>query len=325
MPIPSQPVPIRIYRDADAITADWVDLAGTDPSLPFLSDRIAAAGASWRAPLPVAGGAAPPAALILHAGRCGSTLVSRALSRLARCHVLSEPQAVNDILGVDGTWPFLPTVERADALRRVGDALVRSAQPHQDRVILKLSSWNALHLPLLDTVFPHIPKLFLYRQPEEILVSLRDSPAGWMGRGEQQIAARLFLASAPMRTSVIETDRPLKFAAQVVGGILTAVADGVARCGPKGEWLLMSYASLPSALTDTILPWLELVPTATEAKALAQTVGIDAKDPTGRRPFEPDGARKRAAVTGEVAELARTLASAPYQRLEALRQAGVAV
>lgn len=312
---PEQVIPARLHLEDGRIVADWVDVAGSDPTLPFLSDRIARSGPGWRAPLPAAGGVVDPAALILHAGRSGSTLVSRALSRLSRCHVLSEPQALNDLLGVDGVWPFQSPTQRRAALRQVVDALTRSARPDQDRVILKLSSWNALHLPLLEEAFPAVPKLFVYRSPEEVLMSLSDEPAGWMRRAGDRMQSRLFLRTDPAPAA----DKPLAFAAQVLGRSLSAVADSIERSTRPEEWLLTPYDTLPGALNARILPWLGLVPPASEAEVLTQSLGAHAKDPAGRRPFAPDSARKQAAVTPALADLVHTLVSAPYERLEGLR------
>ncbi|WP_439813825.1 hypothetical protein [Zavarzinia sp. CC-PAN008] len=318
IPLPAQAIPTRLFHEGGRILADWADIGGTDPTLPFLTDRIAAARPLGPAPLPPAGDVTQPAALILHAGRCGSTLVSRALSRVRRCHVLSEPQALNDVLGVDGLWPFLPRDEKGSALRQVVAALARAATPGQDRVILKLSSWNALHLPLLEEVFPTVPKLFAYRAPHEILVSLRDRPAGWMQRAGHRIQARLFLGAAPAPAR----NAQLGFAAQVLGRSLAAVADSVARPGQAGTWLLVPYEALPGALAARILPWLGLAPTPMEAAAIAHGLELQAKDATGRQPFAPDGARKRASVTPDLADLVRDLVSEPHERLERLRQAG---
>lgn len=310
-----QPVPVRLYLQDGRIVADWADIAGTDPTLPFLADRIARAGAVWQADLPSeTDGTLEPAALILHAGRCGSTLVSRGLSLLSRCHLLSEPQALNMVLSVDGRWPFLPPPDRHRALRQVVAALARAKRPDQDRFILKLSSWNALHLPLLEAAFPAVPKLFIYRQPEEILVSLQDGPAGWMRRAANPVLTSLFLGLPPSQVR----RSPLEFAAQVLGRSMTLVADSVMRQAPR-NWLLLPYDRLPSALTTRILPWLGLTAGADETAALARFAGIDAKDPAGLRPFRPDEACKRAAVSPEVAELARDLLCPPYERLERLR------
>lgn len=315
MPAPQQPVPARLYHEGGQVMADWADIAGTDPTLPFLADRIAQVGSFWQAPLPVVDRPVAPAALILHAGRCGSTLVSRSLSRLSRCHVLSEPQSLNNVLGVEGLWPFLPVPERRQAVQQVVAALAQAARPGQDRFIVKLSSWNALHLPLLEEAFPGVPKLFIYRQPAEILVSLRNEPAGWMQRAEDRIKAGLFLGVPPAQARTT----PLAFAAQVQGRILSAVAESMGRPGQAGEWLLVPYETLPTALTARILPWLGLEPTRAEADILTSVQDGHAKDPKGQRPFQPDSAAKRAAVTAELAELIRDLVCNPYERLERLR------
>lgn len=319
MPPLPQPIPARIYTEGGQIMADWADISGIDPTLPFLADRIAQAGRLWQAPLPNANGAVAPSALILHAGRCGSTLVSRSLSRLSRCHLLSEPQALNDVLGVESPWPFLPRPERREAAWRVMAALARAALPDQDRFILKLSSWNTLHLPLLEEIFPGIPKLFIYRQPSEILVSLRDEPAGWMRHAEHRIQAGLFLRIPPAQAPTT----PLAFAAQVLGRILSAVTESMGHPGQAGEWLLVSYDTLPTAVTARILPWLGLEPTEAEADVLTSFLDIHAKDPMGQRPFQPDSPRKRAAVTADLAKLVDDLLCAPYERLESLHRQAV--
>ncbi len=317
---PASPVPSRLYLERDQVTADWVDIAGTDPALPFLSDRIAAAEAkgrtAWQAPLPEAGEhpASAPAGLILHAGRCGSTLVSRSLSLLPGCHVLSEPQALNDALAPAGAWAFARVAVRRRAVEQVVAALGRAAPGERDRFILKLSSWNALHLPLLEAAFPAAPLVFVYREPEEILVSLRDAPPMWLRWAADPVRAGLFLGVAPSRAP----RSPLAFAAQVVGRVLAEVAASVGR-NPPGRWLLVPYGALPGAIAGQVAPHLR-VPLGGDAEArLALAAGRHAKDPTGTRPFSPDGARKRAAVTEEVADLARDWIRDPFERLESLR------
>jgi len=316
-PAAVQPVPARLFYDGERLSADWVDIADTDPTLPFLQDRIAQAGPSWRAALPSASRTLQPSALVLHAGRCGSTLVSRSLSRMPRCHVVSEPQAVNEVLGVDGIWPFKPHTARSEALKQVIAALTASARPDQDRVVLKLSSWNALHLHLIEDAFPDVPKLFVYRQPDEILVSLRDAPAGWMRRADDPVQAKLFLGAAPAMAG-----HPLGFAAQVLGRVYATIADAARMPGAAGRLLLIPYDNLPDALRGEIPSWLDVQPSVAEARHVAEATHTHAKDTDHPRRFEPDRARKRAAVTPELADLAERFANAPYHRLEQLRRAG---
>ncbi len=221
------------------------------------------------------------------------------------------------MLGVDGVWPFMAPGSRAEALRQVIEALCRSARTDQDRVILKLSSWNALHLPLIEEAFPEVPKLFVYRQPEEILVSLRDAPAGWMRRADDPVQTKLFLGgTAPTGRHA------LAFAAQVLGRIFAIVADAVSRPGAAGRWLLIPYSELPDALNGKIPAWLGLHPSVVDLERIADAAALNAKDANGNRRFEPDSARKQAAVTPELAELAARFVNAAYDRLDRLRAAG---
>lgn len=224
---------------------------------------------------------------------------------------------MNAVLGVDGVWPFMSHKARCEALRQVIEALTRSARPDQDRVILKLSSWNALHLPLVEEAFPEMPKLFIYRQPEEILVSLRDAPAGWMRRADDPVQAKLFLGMAPAMVG-----HSLGFAAQVLGRIYATIADAASMPEAAGRWLLIRYDDLPDALRGEIPSWLDVQPSVAEAQHVAEAADTHAKDTDHPRRFEPDSARKRAAVTPELADLAERFANAPYRRLERLRRAG---
>lgn len=317
IPTSTQPIPTRLIDNGGRIFAEWADIADTDPTLPFLHDRIACSDTYWQEELPEASEASQPSALILHAGRCGSTLVSRSLSLISRCHVLSEPQALNDILSVDGVWPFLPRSEKIAALRRVAQALIQSARPKQDRVIMKLSSWNALHLSLLEEAFPDVPKLFIYRPPEEILVSLRDSPSGWMRRANAAVPAKLFLGG----TTEPAVNNPLAFASQVLGRVFATIADAVASPGQAGKWLIVSYNNLPGAMGETIIPWLGLQPSEIEMEWIAQAAEIHAKSVNRTRRFVPDGARKQAAITPELGELSARYTYDAYHRLERLRAA----
>lgn len=311
-PFPSstQPVPARVYYENGQITADWVDLAGTDPTLPFLSDRIATAFHLGRAPLPSPSQPLPPATVIFHTGRCGSTLVSRSLSLLQPCHVLSEPPALNTILSVDGPWPFLPRTIRLDALQRVVSALFHSAAPGQDRIILKLSSWNTLRLWDLEEIFPDGRLLYIYRSPAEILVSLQESPSGWMQRWHQQARASLFLG---LPTAQIART-PLGFAAQVVGYGMTMVAKSATRT--PSRWQMLPYPSLPAAITDNLIPALGIPLTPADQTALRRQAASPSKHQTPSLRFSTDQARKQAAVTEEIRDLATAWTEAPYAAIE---------
>lgn len=310
-----QPVPSRLSHEGNEIVADWADIVGTRRDLPLLSDRVAAAVSTWRAPLPAAGPAPRVAGLILHTGRCGSTLVSRSLAVLPRCHLLAEPVALNNVLSVDGRWPFLPAAERLGAARRVVDALARSSGPGQDCVVLKLSSWNTLHLSLIEEVLPTVPIIFLYRRPDEILASLREGPAPWMQRALDIRQAGLFLRVAPSRVP----RTPLAFAAEVIRRGMQNVVQRLADSSGR-RWLLVSHDMLPEAISARIVPWLQLTLHDEDHALLAQIARFHAKYTTHPIPFRRHHDRKeRGAPSGDLAALTGELMAA-FDQLESLRR-----
>jgi hypothetical protein len=313
-------IPADIKLSGTQLSASWIDIGNTSPELPCLSDRIeatvAAGGILREAPLPPLPAAAPALAtgLIFHAGRCGSTLVSRKLAQVASCHVISEPAAINRVLSAGGEWPFTPPDFRKQTLQQLIHAFRLASQPEQSHLLFKLSSWNALHLDCLETILPTTPLIFLYRAPEEILVSLAEAPSAWAQRAENLIQAGLFLRASPQRVP----SSPLSFMACTVGKIMTSVAESIAR-QPAGRWCLVNYNELPARLSQEIAQHLNLALSPKEHEILTQPSYTHAKDAGFRRPFSPDSARKQASVTAPIRALAQEFMQAPYQRLEMLR------
>jgi hypothetical protein len=120
----------------------------------------------------------PPAGFICHAGRCGSTLLARALARSEDHLVFGEGGPHNQI------WRVI------DGRRESGPALFRNLVLHTGRRrlasyrahLVKLTSFNITRLDTIQAAFPEVPVLFLFRRPAEILASYRRAMPEWMGR-----------------------------------------------------------------------------------------------------------------------------------------------
>lgn len=129
----------------------------------------------------------PPHGLIFHLSRCGSTLLSQALARVPGAagpqRVLSEPEMVQRLLDFSQGQP---EANRVAWLKGLVSALSSSqAAP----LVIKLDPRALLDLQLFEQAFPETPRLFLHRDPLEILVSQLRSPAGsWLRESEQQAA-----------------------------------------------------------------------------------------------------------------------------------------
>lgn len=108
----------------------------------------------------------PPAAFVLHVSRCRSTLITQALASLPQCIAMSESPVLDAFFRLRHRHPeqsggpsTLQRLVAAPGQRR------RAASCHQVR----------LPAPALDAFcagsVPRHPTVFLYREPEEVLVS----------------------------------------------------------------------------------------------------------------------------------------------------------
>ncbi|RYF00037.1 MAG: hypothetical protein EOO41_00105 [Methanobacteriota archaeon] len=137
-----------------------------------------------------------PTGMIFHEARCGSTLAANMLASLPHTIVYSEALVPMIVAGTE----HLVVEDRVRALRVMTAAMGRPAaaaaggqplhaaaaaddaragtsggpatawQPYH--VYFKFQSTMAVQLRILRLAFPDTPWLFLYRQPEEVLVSL---------------------------------------------------------------------------------------------------------------------------------------------------------
>lgn len=98
-------------------------------------------------------------ALIFSTGRCGSTLLARALAGLEDTWSLSEPDAFSNI-----ALHHLK-LEPKERVRLLRQSLVLTWQPEtgQSRLAIKLRSQSSLHLSDYQQAFPHAALIFLWR------------------------------------------------------------------------------------------------------------------------------------------------------------------
>jgi hypothetical protein len=119
-----------------------------------------------------------PTAFIFHAGRCGSTLLARALARSRENLVFSEAAPHNQI------WRVLPKDERVaiQLYRNLVLAMSRKRLDSHRAHIIKFTSFNVVHFSLIRKAFPEVPSLFLFRDPAAILASCDRKAPGWIGK-----------------------------------------------------------------------------------------------------------------------------------------------
>lgn len=243
---------------------------------------------------PAAAHAPNPTAFVLHASRCGSTLVGRMVGELDSSAVVLEPPSVDRALRTGGD---------AAGVRAAIDELADAPSPGA-RLFVKLDSWSVLDLAPVRAAYPQVPWVFVYRRPAEIVAShLRE-------RGMQTVPGPLSSQLFGLDAATAAAMPAEEYCARVIGAILEAAARGVdERC------LLVTYPELPAAVPDLILPRLGIGCRPDERQRMLAVARFDAKRPG--LPFAANGGPPSPSARAA----AQRWAADSFARLEAARAA----
>jgi Aspartyl/Asparaginyl beta-hydroxylase len=296
---PEQPwIPVRLL-DTDRPSAEWIYLGQRRFTEPFFEDTVNVALRNsfarvfrQEAPLEVSD-APPPAGIIFHISRCGSTLAAQMLAAVPQHTVISEAPIIDEAI----------QAHHAQALRSIVAALRRGGGP----CFLKLDAWHIHNLPLVLEAFPETPWIFLYRNPLEVLVSQTQRPG------------RLALPGALKPDSLKLTREDMtrvprdRWCAHVLAGLFeTALAY---RDLPRG--LFLNYNQLPEAMWTLAAQHFALSLTGKERGLMRETALMHVKSPNTI--FQPDGAEKCSQASEKCRQQAAELLNPLYRELERAR------
>lgn len=295
-------LPTDVVPGPDAPQIEWLHFAAEPLDRPFYQDSIQRMRALpfnrlMRCTTPLSAldafaDAPAPDGLIFHMSRCGSTLVAQMLAAMRGHIVVSEPPPLDTIIQLAGRGTVPP-----ETVRHMIAALTRDRDGATRHRFIKLDSWHALALPLLRSLYPDTPWVFLYRDPVEVLVSQARQP------GLHAVPGLIPLGA--FGVAVDPACPHEEHLARLLGLICTAALDGLA----QGGGIAIDYRDLPGAVESRILPHFSIAPDPTDAAALDRAGRRDAKAPDVG--FTPDSRTKQAVVTAEQRMLAqRHLASA---------------
>jgi hypothetical protein len=178
----------------------------------------------------------------------------------------------------------------------------------ETEIFVKLDSASTLDVALIRRAFPSTPRVFLYRDPLEVLVANMRSSS--LFSQNPVLARRCGIGMG-------ESDHTT-FAARVLARYLESAIDDQREPGT----LLVRWEELPDAFFGRILPHLGVTPSKEEEAAMREVARSDAKSP-GRR-FVRDSDERRREAPPEVRESAERFLRAPLGRLEVLRAAQIA-
>lgn len=244
-----------------------------------------------------------PDGIVFHMSRCGSTLVAQMLAAVPHHIVASEAAPVDAVF----QWAMTsgaPLDQQVAALRAVVAALGRNRSGSSRRYFLKVDAWNVLGLPLFRAAFPSTPWIFLYRQPEEVMVSHMGMPG------------MHFAGGGMPGLGTFGTDGVFSIEDQGATVLAKYLASAVEHFSVGGG-LLVNYADLRAAMETAIPRHFGFDPDPGERAAMTAATRRNSKVPD--QAYTDDTERKRAGVTPAIAAAVERHLDAPYARIEALR------
>ncbi len=253
-----------------------------------------------------------PSGFIFHMGRCGSTLLAKALARSRSNLIFSEAAPHNMI------WPYLggqqlAAIEKSDAnlnlYRNLILAMGRRRLPAHRYHFIKFTSFDVLFLDFILTAFPTVSVIFLYREPAEVLVSLLAREASWVRY--KDAAWGRFIAG----TDTFTTSDTLTFFSNALRNFMSTALESKA----QGVYYL-NYSQLTADNLPTILTVFDVDYSDAELTQMQSQFGRYSKADFSTVPFVADKSQKQRAQTPEMSELVSRQLEPLYMQLAQSRR-----
>lgn len=254
-----------------------------------------------------------PTGFIFHSSRCGSTLLANACRAIEHSVVLSEPPAVDKLLGrfiTDVDEHGLKEKLYSIFLRGVMKALGQRRSGNEQHLFVKFACCSVSQIERIQRIWPNVPWVFLYRDPVETIVSNIKNLPTWLLDEDRRVLASI-VGSSPEAVAAMNNE---ELCARAVGSFFST-AHRVA----NDRALLLNYNQLSLAEISDVLKFFGVQPAATEMDSIARQSQTYSKSPFGERAFTADAEAKQRAASELVREMARQWANGPYQLLEQKR------
>ena len=253
----------------------------------------------------------PPTGFIFHSSRCGSTLVANACRAIDNSIVLSEANAIDKLIArfftdAGGVKETLYSV----FLRGVVHALGQRRHGNEKQLFIKFACTSFAQLERIKRIWPHIPWLFLYRDPIETIVSNINDPPAWLLDDDWRVLASITGVS-PSEVAAMSLEERC---ARSIGSFYTQ-----AHALANDKSMLLNYNQLSVTVISSVLEFFKVSPSRQELEAIARASGVYSKEASRTRPFVADAGTKQNLASDLVREMAARWSNEPYQRLEQKR------
>jgi len=120
-----------------------------------------------------------PSGFIFHLGRSGSTLLAKILARNRNHLVISEPAPLNQIWEIlEGINDIIKIEEFKTIYQNLLLSILRHRLKSHKYSFIKFTSFNIHFFEYINDIFPDVPAIFLYKQPNEVIASFTKNPSG---------------------------------------------------------------------------------------------------------------------------------------------------
>ena len=136
----------------------------------------------------------PPTGFIFHSSRCGSTLVANACRAIANSIVLSEANAIDKLIArffTDANEGGVKESLYSIFLRGVVHALGQRRSGNEQHLFIKFACTSFAQIERITRIWPHVPWLFLYRDPVETIVSNANHQPSWLLDDDWRVLASI--------------------------------------------------------------------------------------------------------------------------------------
>ena len=248
----------------------------------------------------------PPTGFIFHSSRCGSTLVANACRSIANSIVLSEAPAIDKLIA-----RFFTDLNKESLysvfLRGAVHALAQRRTGNEQNLFIKFACTSFAQIERIVRIWPHVPWIFLYRDPVETVVSNVNDPPTWLLDEDWRVLASI-IGVSPNEVAAMSLEERC---ARSIGSFY---ARAVALANDNS--MLLNYNQLS---ISSVLEFFKVSPSPQELEAIARTRGIYSKEVSGTRPFVPDANAKQKLASDLILKATEAWSNEPYQRLEQKR------
>ena len=241
-----------------------------------------------------------PSGFIFHISRCGSTLTGKALARIPNHVVINQGGPLQRgfwaVITQEWQQPAVPTGDVLTMLRNLIYLMARPRQAQQNTSFVKFISWNTLYMDLIQTAFPTVPCLFLYRNPVEVIASVFRETTAVLWAKDHAPAQAAFLTSTAANT--VSAMDPVLFLAKCYARYFRQAL------GAPNNLSVLNYLHLSrSSFPDILLRGLDLRPEVEAVSQMLEQFDFHAKDDTNSAKFVNDSAAKRGALPQQAKDM----------------------